>query len=126
MNHRFGVRLIVAILATALLVGVGISAYHMGVAHGLATSGQLAAPGAHGPGMAFWPRPWGFWFPWFPFFPLIGILFLLLVFRGLFWWGRGGWACGPGRFPSDLDEWHRRAHATAPPSGQAPAPTPDK
>jgi hypothetical protein len=122
MKHRFAVRFIFAILAIALLVGVGMSAYHMGVAHGLAAGGQLAAPGTHGRGMAFWPGPWGF-FPWFPFFPLIGILFLLLVFRGLFWWGRGGWACG--RYPSDLDEWHRRAHASSAPSGQGPAHTPE-
>ena len=110
------------VLAAAALIAVGLYAYNVGVAHGLAESGRLAAlPGAAGRHVAFWPGPWGFGFAWFPFFPLFGILLLLLVFRGLFWWGRGGRGCGGGRIPPHWDEWHRRAHAA--PDGSTPSGT---
>ena len=112
MDNRLGVRLIIGVLAAAALVAVGLYAFNIGVAHGLAESGRLAAlPGGEGRHVAFWPGPWAFGFAWFPFFPFVGILLLFLVLRGFFWWGRGGRACGSGRSPAHWDDWHRRAHA---------------
>lgn len=86
MGDRFGFRLIVGIALVAALAGVGFYAYNLGLARGIAQSGQLvAAPGTTVP-VVVWPRPWGFGF--FPFFPLM-ILFWIFVARALFW--RGAW-----------------------------------
>jgi hypothetical protein len=88
MGDRFGFRLIVGIALVAALAAVGFYTYNLGLAHGVAHSGQLvAAPGTTAP-VVIWPRPWGLGFGFFPFFPLM-ILFWIFVARALFW--RGAW-----------------------------------
>ena len=118
MGGRFG--WLIGLLVIAMLAIVGVYAYNVGVAHGLAESGRLvAAPGAAVP-VVFW-RPWGFGF--FPFFPLLFIRFWCVALRGLFWRRRWyGGACGYGGVPPAFDEWHRRAHAAQEP----PAPVQSK
>ncbi len=119
MGNRSGFRLVVSVLMIAMLAGVALYSYNVGVAHGIAESGRvLAAPGNAVPLVVVWPRPWGLGFGFFPFFPLFFILFWILVLRGLFWrrawWGRGHGYRG---VPPMFDEWHRRAHAQpAPPA----------
>jgi hypothetical protein len=115
MGDRFAFRWLTALLMVAALAFVGVYTYNLGVAHGLATSGQAAG--------AVWPRPWGFGFGFFPFFPFLFILFFLFAGRGLCW--RGGWRrrmYDEGGVPPMFEEWHRRAHAqpapSRPPDGQ--------
>ena len=116
----------VVVLATLLLAGfVGYFAYSAGVAHGVATSQQIAASGGTAavppavPPPAYywygygWHRPWGFGI--FPSFLLL--FFFLWGLRALAWggpWRRYryyGYGCGyyPDA-PSSFDDWHRRAH----------------
>jgi hypothetical protein len=121
MGNRLGFRLVVSVLMIAMVAGVSMYSYNVGVAHGIAESGRiLAAPGNGVPLVAVWPRPWGFGFGFFPFFPLFFVLFWVLALRGLFWrrawWGRG-YGYGHHEVPRMFDEWHRRAHAQpAPPA----------
>jgi len=111
---------LVGIAVVALLALVGVYAYNVGVAHGLAEGGRIAAaPGAAAPIVAWYPRPWGFGFGFFPFFPLLFILFWFVVLRGLFWRGRWHGRSYCGGVPPAFDEWHRRAHA------QPGSPAPD-
>src|SRR4051794_21865299 len=98
------------ILIAAALAGFGFYAYNLGVAHGVAEAGRIAAPAGGAPVVMMW-RPWGFGFGFFPFFPLL-FFFLIWLFaaRALFW--RGGWrgrGCGSYGRRETLDEWHRRA-----------------
>ena len=116
MRSRFAFRWLAGLLMVAVLAAVGISTYNLGVAHGVAESARITAPGAGVPMVALWPRPWGFGFGFFPFFPFVFILFWFFVARGLFW--RGAWRGrmhGYGGVPPEFDEWHRRAHAQNPP-----------
>jgi hypothetical protein len=101
-----------ALLAVALVVAVaGAVGYQIGVSHGLALGGQLAAfpPNAVPP--IGWYRPWGFGVGFL--FPFLFLAFWFVILRALFWGGpwRRGWhhagACG---VSSSFDEWHRRAH----------------
>ncbi len=114
---RYRFSWLIGLGAIALLAVVGVYAYNIGVAHGLAESGRFAvAPGAGVPVGPWWPRPWGFgFFPFFPVFPLLFLLFAFVIARALFW--RGAWHgrgyCGG--VPPAFDEWHRRAHAQTPP-----------
>ncbi len=110
MNPRF--RWLIGLLAIVLLAVVGVYAYNLGVAHGLAESGRLAAAGGGLPPIAWGPGPWGFGFWFFPFWPLLVILFLIVLLRGP-WWrgGRFGAGCGGDGVPRAFDDWHRRAHA---------------
>lgn len=86
MGDRFGFRLVMGIVLVVALAAVGFYTYNLGLAQGIAQSGQLVtAPGTAAP-VVIWPRPWGFGF--FPFFPLM-ILFWIFVARALFW--RGAW-----------------------------------
>ena len=119
MRDRFAFRLLLALVAISALAAVGFYSYNLGVAHGLVQSGHaFAAPGA-GPPYAYWPHPWAFGFGFFPFFPLFGILFFVLVLRGLFWRGWGPrWGYWHGGVPPAFEEWHRRAHAQ--PGSSAP------
>ncbi len=112
MNGRFILGLLLVLVLIALAASIGVNAYNVGVAQGLADSGKLA-PGPYpypfyGP---FFFRPFGFGFLGF-----IGPLFLFLIFfallRGLFWgrhWGRhpGHWE---GQVPPAVEEWHRKMH----------------
>ena len=117
MNPRIVWRVLLVLVVIAGIVGIGVYAYNMGVAQGMAESGKLAAPPA---GVV--PAPYYYGGPFFfhPFgFGLAGCLFPLLFFflifialRGLFWhrhWGRhhDHWEKG---VPPMFEEWHRRAH----------------
>ena len=104
MGDRFGSRLMIGIALLAALAAVGFYTYNLGLARGIAQTGQLvSAPGA-APGTAvpvvIWPRPWGLGFGFFPFFPLM-ILFWIFVLRGLFW--RGAWHRRACRYDSPPD-----------------------
>jgi hypothetical protein len=131
MNNRYLIRgIVIAVLAIAAAVAIGLGAYNAGVAQGIAESGRVvaAAPPAGTPYVYVWPRHyWGFGFG---FFPLFFLLFFFFAMRALFWrrswrggWG-GGWGCGYGYGPGpyNLDEWHRRAHEQ-PGSSQSTPPT---
>ena len=99
MGERFGFRLLLGIALVGMLAAVGVYTYNLGLAHGIAQSGQLvAAPGGGAP-VVIWPRPWGFGF--FPFFPLM-ILFWIVVARALFW--RGAWRGRGCRYDGPRDE----------------------
>jgi hypothetical protein len=121
MGNRFLIPLLIALVAIGTLAAVGVYAYNLGVAHGLAHSGHaLSGPGAGPPFVYYW-HPWAFGFGFFPFFPLLFILFWVLIFRGLFWrgrWGRG-WGHWEGGVSPAFEEWHRRAHAQ--PGSPAPS-----
>ena len=94
-----------AAFAVLVAVGIGVTAYQAGVMHGLTL--QIPA-GTTVPAVPYgWHyRPWGFGFG-----PFFFILLWFLLFRGLYWGGRGWhhrrW---DGGVPSRFDEWHRRAH----------------
>jgi hypothetical protein len=121
MDRGFRFRWLAGLLAIAMLAVVGVSMYNLGVAHGIAESGRIAASSTGAP-VVVWPRPWGYGFGFFPFFPFLFILFWFFLVRGIFW--RGGWHhrrrdyYGQGGVPPAFDEWHRRAHAQ---SGPPPA-----
>jgi hypothetical protein len=67
-----------SLLALAVAAGIGVAAYNMGVAHGLAESGKfLNGPGGV-PYVYGWPRPWGFGFFFFPF-----LMFAFWFFAGI-------------------------------------------
>jgi hypothetical protein len=100
---------VVAGILLAAMVGVG--AYNLGVAQGLAQQAPAGAFGAYG---GPWRHPFGF--GWF-FFPLFFFGWVVLL-RALVWGGRGGWRGGrgwarggPHEVPPAFEEWHRRAHA---------------
>ena len=120
MGHRFGLKVVFAVLLVMAAIGAGMYGYNVGVAQGLAQGAAAAAQtgGAPATPVVFYPRPWGYGFGFFPFAPLFILVFWVLIFRGLFWrgsrWGRGyGYGCGYGGVPPAFDEWHRRAHAQA-------------
>ncbi len=126
MNGRIVLRVLFVLVVLAGVAGVGIYAYNLGVAQGLAGSASPAAPA---PGLApylYYGRP--FFFGPFGFgfagclFPLLFIFLGLILLRGLFWhgrWGHGYWGHGPhGRWeqgvPPMFEEWHRKAHEPQP------------
>ena len=108
MGNRFGFRLLLGIALVGALAVVGVYTYNLGLAHGIAESGQLvAAPGSGAP-VVIWPWPWGFGFGFFPFFFVLLCFFLL---RRAFWGGpRWGWHHYRDGVPPRFEEWHRRAH----------------
>jgi hypothetical protein len=100
---------VAAIAVLALAAGIGVLAYNMGVAQGLAQSGRVLTGPPAGPYVYVWPRPWGLAFGFF--FPFLFVAFWFFFVRSLFWgrrWG-GGWHRDA--VPPLFDEWHRRAHA---------------
>ncbi len=124
-NHS---RWFALVLVVALAAVVGVFAYNLGLAHGIArTAPRVAAPA--GPTgvvpFAYYPRPWGWGFGFFPFFGLIWIFLFFALLRPL-WWGWGprwyGRGCrryrDEGRVPPEFEEWHRRVHGQ-----NAPEPT---
>jgi hypothetical protein len=107
---RLGFRIVAGVLMVAALMTVGMYAYNLGIARGMAESSRVVA-GTGVPVVAVW-HPWGFGFGFFPFFPLLFILFWVFAVRGLFW--RGGWRGRSWRHdavPPAFEEWHRRLHA---------------
>jgi hypothetical protein len=101
MGDRFGFRLLLGIALVGAFAMVGVYTYNLGLAHGIAQGGQLAAAPGSGAPVVIWPRPWGFGFGFFPFFPLM-ILFWIVVARGLFW--RGAWRARGCRYDGPRDE----------------------
>jgi hypothetical protein len=111
-------------LLIAVVVGlsVGIWAYNLGLAHGIAE--QVPPPPA-----GFYP--WAYYHPWGfgPFFPLLFLLFWFFALRFFIRGGRsrGGWRgyydLRSRDVPPMFEEWHRRAHEhdsrTAPPAPPA-------
>ena len=108
--------LVLAVIAGA--AGIGVYAYNVGVAQGLAESGKLAAPPTgfvpylHYGGPFFF-GPLGFGFAGC-LFPLLFAFLVLVLLRGLFWRGRWAWGGHHGHWergiPPMFEEWHRRAH----------------
>jgi hypothetical protein len=132
MNGRIVVRIVLALLVMAALVGLGVTVYNAGVAQGLAASGKLVVPegGVAPPSALYYPpfyRPWGFGLGCLGLiFPLLFVLLILSAMRGLFfagWRHRGGWGGPPGEWPKGVpprvEEWHRKLHES--PSGDKPA-----
>jgi hypothetical protein len=116
MNPRIVLRVLSVLVVIAAIAGIGVYAYNLGVAQGLAESGKLAAPPA---GIAphsyyggpFFFRPFGFGLAGC-IFPLLLAFLTLALLRGLFWhkhWGghHGHWGKG---VPPMFEEWHRRTH----------------
>ena len=111
---------IVVTLVIAAIVGVG--AYQLGVAQGLATTGTAVAPyGYYHP----------FFFGGFGFlFPLLFIFLIFFLLRGAF---RGGWGRRYGGGPGGgywgdpkarLEEWHKEMHGEKPRDGGSTTQTP--
>jgi len=96
------------LLALAVAVLIGVTAFHAGAAHGVAQASHGQVIRVVGPGFG-----WGF----FGFFPF-GLLFffgLWFLMRGLFWRRRWGGPGGPGGAQWEerrrrMEEWHRRQH----------------
>jgi hypothetical protein len=128
MNRRFVERLLFVIVLLVAVLGVGVLAYNMGLAQGVAQSAQLSdgAPLRTLPYM-FFPRLFGFGLGGV----IIGLFGLFLIFglaRRLMWggsrhgwWmrgGPGGWSDDPihaAHIPPFFEEWHRQAHANQTP-----------
>jgi hypothetical protein len=120
-------RFIAGLILLVAVAGIAFFAYQAGVAHGVASNIQAAAPGAVVPPSAFYGMPFGYfgWFPVFGFFGLLIPIFLFFlafgVMRMLLWGPRLGWRRmhhgtlenGPwgNDVPPMFKEWHRRAHA---------------
>ena len=116
-------RVLVALVLVAAIVGIGVYAYNIGMAQGLAQ--KVAVPSGGVPQM---PYPY-YGHPFFGFgFGFLGCLiplFLLFIvfgsLRALFWHGPMGWRHMHRRnwgwhdendkdVPPFFSEWHRRAH----------------
>jgi len=128
MRIVIGVLLVLALAAG--IGGISSYAYHLGLAQGLAQTGQPASPGSGAPYPMYhygygWPGPFGFGFFGFPFFgflwPLLWIVLLILLFRALSWGARGHWMRRSygGGVPPWFEEWHRRTHESKGQSGTA-------
>lgn len=117
---RIFVGLLLVLAVAAGISGISGYSYHLGVAQGVAQSGQssTAAPGTPAPGAPYpmypygygWYGPYGWHGPFgFGFFgflwPLLWIVLIVFLVRALFrggrgYWGRGPWGYGPcGRGP---------------------------
>jgi hypothetical protein len=129
MNGRTIARALVAVILIAAAIGLGVTAYNVGVNAGLAQNGTVTvAPGfVPGPYVGYgWGFGVGHGFGFFGF--LGGLLFLFLLFalvraafgggRGRFGggyghgWHRGGWTDSTGRSWEERarevhDAWHR-------------------
>jgi hypothetical protein len=127
-THRWAIGLFMILLAAI----VGVVAYRMGVAHGIALSGELPERARDGLRAYGW-HPWGFGFGFF--FPFLFFGFWFLALRLLFFWGgpwrRGPWHRhdrGPDDIPRRFEEWHRRAHErmSGEPMNTTPPPVPPR
>jgi hypothetical protein len=116
--RRTLVALVVVLVAALAASAIGTYAYRIGMAEGLVQAGKLDGPGAVLP----YPYPGPFWyhgpFGFGGFFvPLLFILVLFAAFRRPYWARGGGYGpCGSG-IPARFEEWHRRAHESAPQAG---------
>jgi hypothetical protein len=120
MNGRIAFGILIALLCLAGAIGIGVYAYNLGVAQGLADSGKLPAPAVGVMPYPYWYAPFGF----HPFgFGLLSCLFPLFLFfvffsimRMMFWRARWGgmhrkWQDG---VPPMAEEWHRKMHEQQP------------
>ena len=130
MFAKIALRIVLAILLVAVLVGTGVYIYRVGLAQGLASSGlSLSQEGGTAASYPYFYRPLGFGF--FPFGWVLPLFFGLLLFgfisrllfsgwryrayrhwRGMHWGGRPGFSHGfdPENVPPFVEEWHRRMH----------------
>jgi hypothetical protein len=118
MNGRMVLRVLLALVVIAGMVGAGVYVYNAGVAQGMAASGKIVVPeGGVAPypyyGGPFFFGPYGFAFGGC-LFPLLFIFLAVVLLRGIFWrshWAREGhrshWERG---VPPMFEEWHRKAH----------------
>jgi hypothetical protein len=118
MNGRMVLRVLLALVVIAGMVGIGVYVYNAGVAQGMAASGKIVVPeGGVAPypyyGRPFFFGPYGFAFGGC-LFPLLFIFLAAVLLRGIFWrghWTREGhrshWEKG---VPPMFEEWHRKAH----------------
>jgi len=121
MNGRIVWRVLLALVVIAGVAGVGVYAYNMGIAQGLASSDKLvapptgAAPYPYLGGPFFYHRPFGLGFLGCLFPLLLGLLVIALL-RAILWRGRPGcghvghhgpWDKG---VPPMFEEWHRKMH----------------
>jgi hypothetical protein len=112
---------IIVTLAIAAIVGIG--AYQLGLAQGLAGTGTAVAPVAY-----YHPFFWGgFGF----LFPLLFIFLIFALVRGAFGrgrgWGYGGGWGGHGYYQSPrerLEELHREMHGEKPKDDGTTSPPP--
>jgi len=108
-RHRIWRGMVIAVLGIGITVAIAMGAYHAGVEHGLATTGQS---------MAGQPGPWNHGWHGFFFAPFFFLFLLLLATRGLF--GRRSWRGGCRHhdgIPPAFEEWHRRAREQQTPPG---------
>ena len=109
-NHGVWRGVLIAVLCIGTAAAIGVSAFHLGMAHGLAAAGQ-APVGA--PGIASYAYAWPY--PWHGFFlaPLFWLFLTVLMVRALV--GRRSWRGGchyrDDGVPPAFEAWHRRAHA---------------
>ena len=116
-------RVLVALVLIAAIIGIGVYAYNIGMAQGLAQKVQVpAGESIRIPYMQYGPPFFGFGFGLLGC--LVPLFLLCLVFasmRALFWHGPMGWRHMHRRHwdwqdekdkgvPSFFAEWHRRAH----------------
>jgi len=111
----------IAIIVTLVIAAiVGVGAYQLGLAQGLAATGTPVGPGP------YYGGPW--FFGGFGFlFPLLFILLFFFLIGGAFrGWGRGYGGPGHGPYWRDrdrLEELHREMHGEKPrETGASPAP----
>ena len=129
MNGRIILRVLLALVLIAGIVGAGVYVYNVGVAQGLAASGALrggapeagAAPYPYFGGPFFHYRPLGLGFGFLRcLFPLLGLLLVLGLVRMILGCGRWGWRHGPHQGPWEkgvppmFEEWHRKMHESQP------------
>jgi hypothetical protein len=113
MNSQSIFRILLAIVLLAVVAGLGVYAYNLGIDQGIAQSGKLPAPPAGVAAYPYYGRPFGF-LGLFCLAPLLFFALFGILFRGLFWhgpWRSGGhyvyWENG---VPPRFEEWHRKAH----------------
>ncbi|MBN1259480.1 MAG: hypothetical protein JXB35_02265 [Anaerolineae bacterium] len=106
MFKRYGWRILLAVLAVALLIGGGVALYQAGWAQGF-TAGQLEDTGEEGlsfPAIPFMHAHRPFRFVPFPLlgfrflFPLGLLLLVIAILGGIArrrWWARAAHFCGP-------------------------------
>lgn len=120
MNGRIVSSILLALVCVAGAIGIGMYAYNVGIAQGMATSGKLDVPPATGVapfpyyGMPYFYRPFGFGFGFLGcLIPLFVFFVFFSVMRMVFWrahWGGMHHRHWEGGVPPMAEEWHRKMH----------------
>jgi hypothetical protein len=92
---RFVVRIFIAFVIFALLIGGAVALYNAGFTQGAALTGKIIAPNSANAAPVtpyynaapVYYHPWGF-FPFNCIFPLLGLFILFAILRRMFFWGR--------------------------------------